>query len=135
MIDGFTETIVNTLIAQGGGWVIAVLLGIVVYIMDKRSIEAKYKNDVLVQQQYEKRIEEYKELIEILGASTGTIQNMQVSVAASGAAINDLTQAFAKLLREFEGQQSRWVDRSNAVAKQLDDIQRRVEALQKGRAA
>lgn len=134
MIEEFISTIARSLISEGGGWVVAVFLGIVIYVMDKRIIDAKNKNDALVQQQYEKRLEEYRELIEVIGTSTNTIQNMQSSVVASGAAVNDLTQAFAKLLREFEGQQSRWGERSSAVAKQLDIIQRRVETLQKGRA-
>lgn len=135
MIDGFVTTVVNALISQGGGWLIAVLLGIVVYIMDRRAIEAKAKHDAAIAQQYEKRLEEFRELLEVIGTSTQSIQSMQVSVGASGEAINQLTQAFAKLLREFEGQQAVWGDRSANVVKLLEDIQRRVETLQKGRAA
>lgn len=135
MIDQFVTTIVNGLISQGGGWSIAVLLGIVVYILDRRSMEAKAKYEAALQQQYEKRLEEFRELLDVIGASTQSIQSMQMSVGASGEAINQLTQAFAKLLREFEGQHIVWGDRSANVVKLLEDIQRRVEALQKGRAA
>lgn len=134
MIEGFVSTIVTGLISQGGGWGIAVLLGIVIYIQDRRAVEAKNKHDAALQAQYEKRLEEFRELLEVISTSTQSIHSMQVSVSASGEAINQLTQAFAKLLREFEGQQAVWGDRSANVAKILEDIQRRVEAL-KGRAA
>lgn len=135
MIDGFVTTIVTGLISQGGGWGISVLLGIVVYIMDRRAFEAKEKYEKDILSLYEKRLEEFRELLEVIGTSTQTINNLQVSVSASSESIGQLTQAFAKLLREFEGQQLLWSDRSANVAKLLEDIQRRVEALQKGRAA
>lgn len=135
MIEEFVGTIVTGLIAQGGGWGVAVLLGIVVYIMDRRAVEAKVKYETNIQHQYEKRLEEFREMLDVISASTQSIQNMQVSVTASGDATNQLAQAFAKLLREFEGQQARWGDRSDNVVKLLEDIQRRIEALQKGRGA
>lgn len=133
MVDGFVTEIVSGLIAQGGGWAIAVLLGIVIFILDRRSVEAKAKYEANIQQQYEKRLEEFREMLDVIASSTQSLQNMQSSVSASGEAIAQLTQAFAKLLREFEGQQARWGDRSDIVVKLLEDIQRRVESLQKGR--
>jgi hypothetical protein len=90
------------------------------------------KSDADTKENYEKRLSEFRELLDVIGTSTHAINTMQHSVAASGEATNGLTQAFAKLLREFESQQDVWDNRSTTFTKQLDDIQRRVETLQKG---
>lgn len=135
MIDGFITSIVNAFILQGGGWLAACLLGIVIYIMDKRAMETRDKYEAAIQDQYNKRLDEFKELLDVVGTSTQSINNMQRSVTTSGESMNQLTQAFAQLLREQDGRQSRWADKVDAVTKQLDDVQRRVESLQKGRVA
>lgn len=134
MIDGFISTIVNALILQGGGWLVAVLLGIVVYIVDRRAFEAKNKHETILQAQYDKRLEEFKELLEVVQTSTQTINTMQRSVATSGESIGQLTQAFAQLVRELDGRNARWVDKVETFGRQLEDIQRRLESLQKGHA-
>lgn len=128
MIEQFITTIVGALIGQGGGWLIAVLLGIVVYVMDKRLIEQKMKNDALVSEHYEKRIEEFRELVEVIGTSTRTIQSMQAVVNTSGESTNQLVQAFAKLMREVDSQRT-------AQSKSFSEMKKRIDALQKGRAA
>lgn len=135
MIDEFVSTIVNSLISQGGGWLIAVLLGIIVYVMDKRLTEAKQKTEHDLRSQYEQRLTEFRELLDVIGASTQSIHSMQTSVVATGEATNQLTQAFAKLLREMEGQKTARGANSRSVTKQLDDIKRRIETMQKGHAA
>lgn len=134
MIEGFVSTIVELLILQGGGWLIAVLLGMVIYIMDRRAFEAKNRNEAIIQAQYDKRLEEFKELLEVVHTSTQTITTMQRSVTTSGESIGQLTQAFAQLVRELEGRNTRWVEKVDTFTRQLEDIQRRLESLQKGRA-
>lgn len=132
MIEGFVSTVVEALILQGGGWLIAVLLGVVIYIMDRRAFEAKTKHEKDIQAQYDIRLEEFKELLEVVQTSTQTITTMQRSVSTSGESINQLTQAFAQLLRELDGRNVRWTDKVETFGRQLEDIQRRLESLQKG---
>lgn len=133
MIEGFVSTIVEALILQGGGWLIAVLLGIVIVLMDRRAAEAKQKHETELKGQYDKRLEEFKELLEVVQTSTQTINTMQRSVTTSSDSTNQLTQAFAQLMRELEGRNARWVDKVDLFGRQLEDIQRRLESLQKGR--
>lgn len=135
MIDEILKTVAETLVSEGGGWMLAAVMGIIVYIMDKRVTEAKAKIDDDLRDHYEKRIAEFRQVLDTLSSSTQAIGTMQTSVSASSEAINGLAQAFAKMLREFEGQQDIWENRASAITKQLDDIQRRVENLRRGRAA
>lgn len=135
MIEGFVSTVVQALILQGGGWLIAVLLGVVIFIMDRRAFEAKTKHEKDIQAQYDKRLGEFRELLEVVQTSTQTITTMQRSVSTSGESINQLTQAFAHLLRELDSRNTRWADKGDTFGRQLEDIQRRLESLQKGRAS
>ena len=128
MIDGFVSSVVEVLISQGGGWLVAVLLGIVVFVMDKRLAEQEARNKIAIKEHYEKRLDEFRELIEVVGASTHTIQNMQAAVNAAGDNTNQLVQAFARLMREVESQRT-------AQSKNFSDVKKRIEALQKGRVA
>lgn len=126
MIEGFISSVVEILISQGGGWLVAVLLGVVVFVMDRRLVEQEAKNNTTTREHYEKRLDEFRELIEVVGASTHTIQNMQAAVNAAGDNTNQLVQAFARLLREVESQRT-------AQSKNFSDVKKRIEALQKGR--
>lgn len=134
MIDGFISTIVNALISQGGGWLVAVMLGIVVYIMDKRLSEAKHKTECDLRDQYEKRLAEFRELIDVTNTSTQTLNAMQASVTASTEATNQLSRAFATLLREIDGQKARSRN-SSGLGKELDELRQSVEAIQRGNLA
>lgn len=135
MIEELLTTIANTLVSEGGGWMIAVALAIVIYIMDKRITKAKRGCDDDLKDQYEKRLIEFRQVLDTLGTSTQSINAMQSSVLANSEAMNGLAQAFAKMLQEFQGQQDLWGNRAGVIEKQLDDIQRRVENLRRGRAA
>ena len=138
MIEDFTRTAVTTLLAQGTGWVVAVLLGIWAYILDKRLAKLQFDCDVqssnsaeAVKEQYEKRLSEFREIIDVMTNSTHTVKAMHGSLTATTEAINQLTVGFAKLLNEFQGHGTKWDDRGGHMAKQLADIQRRLEELQR----
>jgi len=129
MIEDIVGGALGTLLAQGTGWVIAVLLGLWVYVLDQRMAKMAAEADKAIKEQYEKRIVEFREIIEVVSNSTQSVNAMQGSVTASSEAINQLAQGFAKLLNEFQNHQFRWQDRGEHMAKQLDDLQRKLEAL------
>lgn len=132
------EEAISALLKEGVGWTVAVLLGAVIIFLDRRvaKLQAQCEQQAAsankaVQEQYEKRLEEFRELIEVMSNQTQTVKAMHGSLAATTEAINQLAQGFAKLLSEFQSQQSRWDDRGGAMAKQLEDIRSRLEALQR----
>lgn len=138
MIDAFIAKGVDLLITQGSGWIVAVILGAWAVTLDKRvlamqsAIEAQTKeaNDA-VQEQYEKRLTEFRELLDVMSNSTSSITSMNGSISATTIAINQLAQGFSKLHREFESQQTRWDDRGGVMAKQLEDMGFKLERLQR----
>jgi len=143
-MDAVVEKIIEWMFAQGGGYVIAIALGVVVYMLDKRLKEQRDINDqeaaefaAQLKEQYEKRLDELRGIIDVMTNSTNTVTAMHNSLGASTDAINQLAAGFAKLMHEFTAQQARWDDRRGAMAKQLDEIQAKIEYLQRnaGRAA
>lgn len=134
MIEGVVKAALETLITQGSGWIVAVLLGIWVFFLDRRLTTAQEQNDRLMQEQYEKRIVEFRELLDVMTNSTNTVKAMHGGLTATSDAINQLATGFAKLLAEFQSQQTRWDDRGGTMSKQLEDIRGRIESIQRGRA-
>lgn len=144
MIDGILAKALEWMIAQGGGYVISLFIGLYAWTLDKRiqqrdalaDAQAE-KANAEIRDQYEKRLNEFRELLDVMTNSTHTVTAMHSSLSASSEAINQLAAGFATLLHEFHAQQTRWDDRRGAMAKQLDDIQQRIEQLQRnsGRAA
>lgn len=139
MIEEAVGKAIEWMLAQGGGWVIAFLLGAYGFFLDKRAQEDRriYEeqlaaHNVQIKEQYEKRLEEFREILDVMTNSTNTVTAMHTSLTASSDAINQLAVGFTRLLAEFQAQQSRWDDRRGAMAKQLDDIQSRIENLQRG---
>jgi len=139
MIETFTETAVTTLLTQGTGWVVAVLLGIWCYVLDKRLAAAGGACDIqvsaanqAVKDQYEKRLAEFREILDVMTNSTNTVNAMHGSVSATTEAINQLAAGFAKLLTEFQNQHTRWDDKSGTMSQQLEDLRHRLEVLQRG---
>lgn len=144
MVDSVVQQALEWMIAQGGGYVIALLVGFYAWILDKRVQQrdvaadvAANKADIEIRDMYEKRLNEFREILDVMTNSTTTVTSMHNSLTASTEAINQLAVGFATLLHEFHSQQARWDDRRGAMAKQLDDIQQRIESLQRngGRAA
>lgn len=146
MVDEVIGKLFEWFLANGGpGYITAALLGIIAWKLDGRLLDERRQNDidlaaanVRVQEQYERRLVEFKELLDVMTNSTQTVAVMHNSLTASSDAINQLAIGFAKLMTEFQAQQGRWDDRRGAMADQLRDIQNRIEALQRqtsGRAA
>lgn len=138
MIESIIGSALTTLIAQGSGWIIAVLLGLYAYLLDKRVTQtrdaANKQNELAnaaVRDQYEKRLAEFREILDVMANSTNTVKGMHGSLTATTEAINQLAIGFSKLLSEFQSQQVRWDDKGGNMAKQLDDIRQRVESLQR----
>jgi len=144
MVEGFIGQLVAWAFAQGGGYVLSVFLIIVIWMQDKRKQKADADAETAVKEanaeirsMYEKRINEFRELLDVMAGSTNTVSAMHSSLTASTEAINQLAAGFATLMQEFHAQQARWDDRRGAMAEQLKDIQQRIEDLQRraGRAA
>lgn len=131
MIEQLTGTALTTLLAQGTGWVVAVLLAVVAYILDKRNVGVQDRAEQAIKHQYEKRIEEYREILDVLTEHTNTMKSMHTSVSATTEAINQLAVGFAKLLKEIENDKVMWGDRGAQFAKQLEDVRSRLEELQR----
>lgn len=141
MIDSILAKALEWMIAQGGGYVISLLIGFYAWTLDKRVQERDTladaqaaKANLEIREQYEKRLNEFRELLDVMTNSTNTVAAMHTSLSASSEAINQLAAGFATLLHEFHAQQARWDDRRGAMAKQLDDIQQRIEHLQRSNA-
>lgn len=138
MIEEAVGKAIEWMLAQGGGWVIAFIVGTYSYFLDKRMQEERREfeaaaaaHNTQIKEQYEKRLDEFRELLDVMTNSTSTVTAMHTSLTASSDAINQLAVGFTRLLAEFQAQQSRWDDRRGAMAKQLDDIQARIEHLQR----
>ena len=137
-MDPLVTPAVLALIKEGSGWAVSVLLGcwsIYLYKQVEKSRTICDKSteaaNQAVKDQYEKRLAEFRELIEVMANSTATVKAMHGSLTATTEAINQLAQGFAKLLAEFQSQQSRWDDRGSGMARQLEDIRQRLENLQR----
>ncbi|QIG67089.1 hypothetical protein EVB41_080 [Rhizobium phage RHph_TM3_14A] len=139
MADGVIGQALQWLVEQGAGGVVAVLIGYYAILLDKRvqardvaADKAAEEANAKLQDMYEKRLNEFREILDVMSNSTNTVTAMHSSLTASTDAINQLAAGFATLLHEFHAQQARWDDRRGAMAKQLDDIQQRIESLQRG---
>lgn len=140
MIEEAIGKAVQWMLDQGGGWVIAFFIGTYCWFLDRRMQEERKEAEETavvynteIKEQYEKRLQEFRELLDVMTNSTNTVTAMHSSLTASSDAINQLAVGFTKLLAEFQAQQGRWDDRRGSMAKQLDDIQQRIENLQRGR--
>lgn len=138
MIEDFTRTAITTLLMQGTGWVVAVLLGIWAWIMDKRlaalhvtcDVQARAA-EVAVREQYEKRLDEFKIVLDVMTTQTNTVKALHQSQLSATESINQLAAAFTTMLRETETSRSKWEDRGGNLARSLEDIRSRIEQLQR----
>lgn len=138
MIEGIVSKGLEVLISQGSGWIVAVILGAWAVTLDKRVIamqsvfDAQIKDaNRAIQDQYEKRLGEFRELLDVMTNSTSSIKAMHGSISTTTEAINQLAQGFSKLTREFESQQGKWDDKGGVITKQMEDIKFKIERLQR----
>lgn len=115
MIEALIQSGLTALLAQGTGWVIAVILGILLYLMFKR-----------YECLNEKRFEELKTILDALNRSSDALGSMKTSVDARTEAINQLTGGFANLVRDMETGRPQWQEAIKSVSGRLEDIQRRL---------
>lgn len=135
MIDSVLSKALEWMLAQGGGYVLSIFAGLFAWIQYKRNEALVEKANVELRDQYEKRLNEFRELLDVMSNSTNTVNAMHNSLTASSEAINQLAVGFTTLLNEFHAQQGRWDDRRGAIADQLKDIQQRIESIQRRTAA
>jgi hypothetical protein len=131
MIDEVLGKALEWMLAQGGGYVLSLFAGFFAWILYKQNNELTEKANNELREQYEKRLNEFKELLDVMNNSTNTVNAMHNSLTASSEAINQLALGFTTLLNEFHAQQGRWDDRRGAIADQLKDIQQRLEELRR----
>lgn len=138
MIEEVTKGALTALLAQGGAWLIVVLLiAVIVYL--SRKIDAAQKTcdethdaaEAEVRKQYDKRLEEMGKLLDALNRSTAALSAMQVSVDARAEAMNNLVAGFALLVRDLEQAQQRWKERGEGIDKRLGGIEGRLEDVQR----
>lgn len=138
MIEGVTKAALETLLAQGTGWVIAVLFLLAIIALTKKNDKLQLVCDAnrtgaenAVREQFEKRLNEFKVIVDALNRSSEALAFMRVSVDARTEAINQLVAGFANLVRDLEANRERWADKGELWSGQLADLQRRVEDLQR----
>lgn len=131
MLDGVTEGALKALLAQGGGWVIALLLIVAVISLAKKIEKIEATGDVALKEQFDKRIGEFRVILDALNRSSDALATMRDSVEARTDAINQLVAGFANLVRDLEHHRNRWSGKSELWGQQLNDLQRRMEDLQR----
>jgi predicted nucleic acid-binding Zn-ribbon protein len=137
MWDDIIKSAFTAILSWGGGWVLSVLLIIAIVFMDKRIKELHTKCDdqrsageIAVNEQFEKRLDEFKTILAGLERSTSALNTMQVAVDNRTETINQLVAGFANLVRDLENNRERWRERGEAWSIQLADLKSRVEKLQ-----
>jgi hypothetical protein len=137
MWDDIIKSAFTAILSWGGGWVLSVLLIIAIVFMDKRIKELHAKCDdqrsageIAVNEQFEKRLDEFKTILAGLERSTSALNTMQVAVDNRTETINHLVAGFANLVRDLENNRERWRERGEAWSIQLADLKSRVEKLQ-----
>lgn len=127
MLEDVVKSALTVLISQGGGWVVAVLLIVAIVFMVR-------KNDKLqgeLQAQFDKRLEEFKLIVDALNRAADSALALKVSVDARTDAFNKLTGGFADLVRDLEHNRERWGDRGDTWSRQLEDLRSRIEDIQR----
>jgi uncharacterized protein YukE len=135
----FLTPAIGEFMKQGLGYVISVILGLYIMVQDKRYTKLQDAcnsqadaAELAVKEQYEKRLAEFRTILDAMTSSTHTTNAMHSSLNATTEAINQLVAGFAKLLTEYQASQMRWEDKGGNMSKQLDDIRQKVEMLQRG---
>lgn len=134
----FLTPAIEELIKQGVGYLLAFFLGVWVYLQDRRLREQQAVMDKMtkeaneeVQEQFEKRLSEFRELLDAMTNSTSSVNALKGSLAPVTEAINQMVVGLAKLLQEFQSQQVRWDESRQNMFRQLEDLRLRLEAIQR----
>ena len=134
----FLTPAIEELIKQGVGYLLAFFLGVWVYLQDRRLREQQAVMDKMtkeaneeVQEQFEKRLAEFRELLDAMTNSTSSVNALKGSLAPVTEAINQMVVGLAKLLQEFQSQQVRWDESRQNMFRQLEDLRLRLEAIQR----
>lgn len=134
---GLAESQLTAIATQGTGYALFVISLVVLYFMDKRYLalqkscsDERTAAEIAVKAQYEKRLEEFREILDVMTRNTSAVSALQGSVDARTETLNQLTTGIAKLSHEFENMQQKWDDRGGGMVRQLEDVQRRLENLQ-----
>ena len=87
MIEEAVGKAIEWMLAQGGGWVIAFIVGTYSYFLDKRMQEERREfeaaaaaHNTQIKEQYEKRLDEFRELLEVITNSTSTVTALNTSL-------------------------------------------------------
>lgn len=139
MLEGVTKAALETLLAQGTGWIVAVLLIVAVIFLNKKNDKmqtmldnCRSVSEEAAKEQFEKRLSEFKNLLEALNRSSEALATMRSSVDARTEAINQLVAGFANLVRDLEINRDRWSEKGEAWSQQIGDIRSRAENMQQG---
>src|SRR5215470_18048212 len=88
MIDEVIGKALEWMLAQGGGYILSIFAGFFAWILYKRNETLIEQSNVELREQYEKRLNEFKELLDVMNNSTNTVNAMHNSLSASSEAIN-----------------------------------------------
>lgn len=139
-MEGILTESVRTLVSQGTGWVVAIILGFACAYLFKRLQSAQ--EDCLLsnkssQEQkealQEKRIVEAKETVSVLNAGSYANLELARSIAARTEALNNLIQLVTQMERDMGSNDEHWQRRVQGLEGSLADITRRLEEIQRGR--
>lgn len=130
MFDDIITTALTTLLAQGAGWVVAVLLIVAVVFQSRKLEKLQGELTLAVHGQYEKRLTEFGEVLNALNQSSSALRSMQDSVNSRSEVINQLVVGFAELVRDENANRSDLVKRADAIETHIIDLRKRLEVLQ-----
>ena len=139
-MEGILTESVRTLISQGTGWAVAIILGFACVYLFKRlqSVQEVHRlSDKSSQERrealQEKRIIEAKETVSVL--NTGSYANLELarSISARTEALNNLIQLVTQMERDMGSNDEHWQRRVQGLEGSLADITRRLEEIQRGR--
>lgn len=138
MIEGIVKSAFEALLTQGSGWIVAVLLVIGgIFVTRRHDVVIKRYEDQrniaqgLLNEQYEKRIATFKEVVSVVEQSTSILSILQTNADGHKDAINKLVSGFSQLVRDVENQDDFHKDRHAAIVSTLTDLRARVETLQR----
>lgn len=142
MLDKVLESALNFALSQGGGWVAAVVIGIISYFViraliaelreqNKRYLDSHEDAEKENRAQFEKRLEEARETLAALNRASLAQEELKKSVEARTVALNELTVGFAKFVSDADARSDRWMDFRRSIEQfQADTLAtlRRLEA-------
>jgi len=139
-MEGILTESVRTLVSQGTGWAVAIILGFACAYLFKRlqSAQEEYLLSNKLQQErrealQEKRIVEAKETVSVLNAGSHANLELARSTAARTEALNNHIQLVTQMERDMGSNDEHWQRRVRGLEQSLADITRRLEEIQRVR--